>query len=125
MASTPFTDALLPSRRGAIAPDGSQVRFLVRLPGGSMAHFELGPGEVSRPTQHRTVSEAWYILQGLGRMWRRQDGTERTSSGQPGSSRRAVLNAHRFSAARRSLPFGWPPVLVNTAAAVPCSTGKP
>ena len=51
MASTPFADALLPTRRDAIAPDGSQVRFLVRLPGGSMAHFELGPGEVSRPMQ--------------------------------------------------------------------------
>jgi mannose-6-phosphate isomerase-like protein (cupin superfamily) len=42
-----------------------------------MAHFELGPGEVSRPIRHRTVNEAWYILRGLGRMWRRQDGTER------------------------------------------------
>jgi mannose-6-phosphate isomerase-like protein (cupin superfamily) len=77
MASTPFAEALLPTERDAIAPDGSQVRLLVRLPGGSMAHFELGPGEVSRATQHRTVSEAWYIAQGLGRMWRRQDGTER------------------------------------------------
>jgi non-heme chloroperoxidase len=26
-----------------------------------------------------------------------------------------VLNAHRFSAARRSLPLGWPRVLVNIA----------
>ena len=77
MASTPFAEALLPTERDAIAADGSQVRLLVRLPGGSMAHFELGPGEVSRATQHRTVSEAWYIAQGLGRMWRRQDGTER------------------------------------------------
>jgi hypothetical protein len=63
MESTPFAEALLPTQRDAIAPDGSQVRLLVRLPGGSMAHFELGPGEVSRPTQHRTVSEAWYIVQ--------------------------------------------------------------
>jgi hypothetical protein len=66
MESTPFAEALLPTQRDAIAPDGSQVRLLVRLPGGSMAHFELGPGEVSRATQHRTVSEAWYILQGAG-----------------------------------------------------------
>ena len=64
MASTPFAEALLPTERDAIAPDGSQVRLLVRLPGGSMAHFELGPGEVSRATQHRTVSEAWYIARG-------------------------------------------------------------
>ena len=68
MESTPFAEALLSTRHDAVAPDGSQVRLLVRLPGVSMAHFALGPGEVSRPTQHRTVSEAWYILQGLGRM---------------------------------------------------------
>jgi mannose-6-phosphate isomerase-like protein (cupin superfamily) len=86
MESTPFAEALLPTRHDAIAPDGSQVRLLVRLPGGSMAHFELDPGEVSRPTQHRTVSEAWYILQGLGRMWRRQDGTEREIDLRPGTA---------------------------------------
>jgi quercetin dioxygenase-like cupin family protein len=86
MESTPFAEALLPTRRDAIAPDGSQVRLLVRLPGGSMAHFELGPGEISRPMQHRTVSEAWYILQGLGRMWRRQDGTEREIDLRPGTA---------------------------------------
>ena len=65
MESTPFAEALLPTRHDAVAPDGSQVRLLVRLPTASMAHFELGPREVSHPTQHRTVSEAWYILQGL------------------------------------------------------------
>ena len=86
MESTPFAEALLPTRHDAIAPDGSQVRLLVRLPGGSMAHFELGPGEVSRPTQHRTVSEAWYIVQGLGRMWRRQNGTEREIDLRPGTA---------------------------------------
>ena len=42
--------------------------------------------EVSRPTQHRTVSEAWYIVQGLGRMWRRQDGTEREIDLRPGTA---------------------------------------
>ena len=86
MESTPFAEALLPTQRDAIAPDGSQVRLLVRLPSGSMAHFELGPREVSRPTQHRTVSEAWYIVQGLGRMWRRQDGTEREIDLRPGTA---------------------------------------
>jgi mannose-6-phosphate isomerase-like protein (cupin superfamily) len=86
MESTPFAEALLPTQRDAIAPDGSQVRLLVRLPGGSMTHFELGLGEVSRPTQHRTVSEAWYILRGLGRMWRCQDGTEREIDLRPGTA---------------------------------------
>jgi mannose-6-phosphate isomerase-like protein (cupin superfamily) len=71
-----FTDQLLPTRHDAIAPDGSLVRLLPSLPGGSMAHFELGAGEVSRPQRHRTVDEIWYIVAGLGRMWRRQEGLE-------------------------------------------------
>ena len=54
MESIPFSEVLLPTQRDAIAPDGSQVRLLVRLPGGSMAHFELGSREVSRPTGRRS-----------------------------------------------------------------------
>ncbi|WP_217644896.1 cupin domain-containing protein [Geodermatophilus amargosae] len=38
-----------------------------------MAHFELAGGEVSRALQHRSVSEIWYILGGLGVMWRQQE----------------------------------------------------
>src|SRR5215212_1525380 len=86
MESTAFAEAFLPTRHDAIARNGSQVRLPVRPPCGSMAHFELGPGEVSRPTQHRTVSEAWYILQGLGRMWRRQEGTQREIDLRPGTA---------------------------------------
>jgi mannose-6-phosphate isomerase-like protein (cupin superfamily) len=71
---TPFTETVLPARHDAVAPDGSLVRLLQRLPAGSMAHFELGAGEVSRPVRHRTVSEIWYVLHGHGRMWRHQDG---------------------------------------------------
>jgi mannose-6-phosphate isomerase-like protein (cupin superfamily) len=71
-----FTEALLPTQHDAIAPDGSLVRLLTRLPSGSMAQFELGAGEVSRPQRHRTVSEVWYVVQGLGRMWRHQNGRE-------------------------------------------------
>jgi mannose-6-phosphate isomerase-like protein (cupin superfamily) len=71
-----FTEKLLPARHDAVAPDGSQVRILLRLPTGSMAHFELGPGEVSRAQRHRTISEIWYVVQGLGQMWRHQDGAE-------------------------------------------------
>ena len=64
------TDAILPVAHNDVAPDGSLVRLLVQVSGGSMAHFELGPTEISMPQQHRTVSEIWYILAGLGRMWR-------------------------------------------------------
>ena len=54
-----------------IAPDGCEVRILVQTLGGSMAHFTLGPGQVSRAVAHRTVEEVWYFLSGHGRMWRR------------------------------------------------------
>jgi mannose-6-phosphate isomerase-like protein (cupin superfamily) len=71
-----FTEKLLPAQHDAVAPDGSLVRILPSLESGSMAHFELGPGEVSRAMRHRTVSEIWYVVGGLGRMWRHQDGAE-------------------------------------------------
>jgi mannose-6-phosphate isomerase-like protein (cupin superfamily) len=60
---------ILHTAADAVAPDASLVRLLPQLPGGSMAHFELGAGEVSIPQRHRTVSEIWYVLGGLGRMW--------------------------------------------------------
>ena len=33
----------------AYAPDGSEVRLLAALAGGSFAHFTLGPGKISAP----------------------------------------------------------------------------
>jgi len=53
-----------------VAPDGSDVRVLLRLAGGSMAHFTLTPGRLSRAVRHRTVSEIWFVLSGRGEMWR-------------------------------------------------------
>ena len=60
----------LPVQRTSIAPDGSDVRVLLGVGGGGMAHFELGPGETSIAVVHRTVEEVWYILRGRGEMWR-------------------------------------------------------
>ncbi|GIH25790.1 hypothetical protein Aph01nite_41000 [Acrocarpospora phusangensis] len=81
----PMDDKLLPVRTDAVAPDGSHVRLLCETGGGSMAHFELGPGQVSRPVRHRTVEEIWYVLSGLGVMWRREpDGSERETDLRPG-----------------------------------------
>ena len=56
----------------AIAPDGSDVRILARVAAGSMAHFSLGPRAVSVAVRHRTISEIWYVLGGMGQMWREQ-----------------------------------------------------
>lgn len=68
----PFTTMTLPPEADVYAPDGSAVRRLLRLRGGSMAHFQLAPGQVSLAVHHRTVEEIWYCLAGQGEMWRRQ-----------------------------------------------------
>jgi len=68
----------LPVERTAVAPDGSDVRVLLGLAGGGMAHFELAPGETSRAVTHRTVEEIWFFLTGRGEMWRDQEGSTET-----------------------------------------------
>lgn len=67
----------LPPTHDVLAPDGSEVRILLARPGGSMAHFRLMQGQVSRGVRHRSVEEIWYILSGTGQMWQ-SDGTAST-----------------------------------------------
>ena len=71
-----FGTMRLPVARDDVAPDGSDVRVLLSLSSGSLAHFELAPGKVSFPIAHRTVSEIWFFLTGRGEMWRELDGAE-------------------------------------------------
>ena len=79
-----FSTKRLPVGPDAIAPDGSEVRILLGLAGGSMAHFELAPGETSIAVAHRTVEEIWFFLAGRGEMWRKQDDREEVVSVDPG-----------------------------------------
>ena len=69
----PFATMQLPAEPEIVAPDGSDVRVLLGLAGGGMAHFSLAPGETSAAVMHRTVEEIWFVLSGQGEMWRRQD----------------------------------------------------
>jgi mannose-6-phosphate isomerase-like protein (cupin superfamily) len=66
-----FETKTLPESLDVLAPDGSVVCILFRASGGSMAHFSLLPGMISRAVVHHTVEEIWYILSGEGEMWRR------------------------------------------------------
>jgi len=66
-----FETMTLPAQRSTVAPDGSDVRVLLRLEGGSMAHFGLGPLQTSVAVAHRTIDEIWYVVGGRGQMWRR------------------------------------------------------
>ncbi len=65
--------AHLPSLPDAIAPDGSEVRLLVRSRDGSMAHFTLPAGQTSIAVASRTLDEMWYFIEGQGEMWRRSE----------------------------------------------------
>ena len=69
---TSFTTLRVADAALVQAPDGGDVRILPVLDGGSMATFELAPGETSRAVTHRTVEEIWYVMRGRGEMWRRQ-----------------------------------------------------
>jgi mannose-6-phosphate isomerase-like protein (cupin superfamily) len=54
----------------AIAPDGSEIRFLVTdARQASLVHVTLPPGRASRPVRHRTVEEIWYLT-AAGEVWR-------------------------------------------------------
>jgi mannose-6-phosphate isomerase-like protein (cupin superfamily) len=69
--------------RDVVAPDGSDVRILLGLAGGGMAHFELAPGETSTAVAHRTVEEIWYIVGGRGEIWRKQGEREEVTPLEP------------------------------------------
>jgi mannose-6-phosphate isomerase-like protein (cupin superfamily) len=79
-----FATKRLPAAPDVVAPDGSDVRVLLSLPGGSMAHFTLAPGETSAAVAHHTVEEIWYVLSGRGEMWRMAGGKEEIVALEPG-----------------------------------------
>ena len=67
---TGFETMSLADAPQVVAPDGSDVRILPSLAGGSMAHFTLAPGVTSGAVTHRTVEEIWFVVSGRGEMWR-------------------------------------------------------
>ena len=100
-----FETKLLPSERDAVAPDGSDVRVLLGLKCGGMAHFELGPGETSAAVTHRTVEEIWFFISGRGQMWRKQNGQAEIVDVFPGVCLTIPLGTHfQFRA------FGYEPL---------------
>ena len=74
----------LPAEPTVQAPDGSEVRVLLALSGGSMAHFRLAAGAVSKAVVHRSVEELWFVVAGAGEMWRRQGDREEVVALTPG-----------------------------------------
>ncbi|MEE8045940.1 MAG: hypothetical protein V3T49_03795, partial [Dehalococcoidia bacterium] len=61
----------LPDQADVIAPDGSEIRFLVSNdPGSSVVHALLHPGSITQAVQHSTVTESWVCIGGQGELWR-------------------------------------------------------
>lgn len=81
---TDFATKQLRDAPDVFAPDGAEVRVLLSLNGGSMAHFRLPPGETTRAVTHRTVEELWYIVAGEGEMWRKSGAREEVAQLSPG-----------------------------------------
>ncbi len=94
MTKINFQTKHLPMQPDAVAPDGSDVRLLLELARGGMAHFEIGPNQVSKAIAHRTVEEIWFFLSGRGQMWRLQNGQASIVDVYAGTSLTIPLGTH-------------------------------
>ena len=79
-----FTTTKLASRPIETAPDGSALRALLGVAGGTMAHFEIAAGETSRAVAHRTVDEIWFVVSGSGELWLQQASRQEVVALEPG-----------------------------------------
>jgi mannose-6-phosphate isomerase-like protein (cupin superfamily) len=83
----------LPKKADYLAPDGSEIRLLVKGERGDLAHCLLPAGKVSMPVKPRTVEELWYVLEGEGTVWRGREGEpDREDSIKPGDSLRIPVD---------------------------------
>jgi mannose-6-phosphate isomerase-like protein (cupin superfamily) len=86
MPSTAWSTQEIATAAHVTAPDGSDVRILCAVARGSMIHFSLASGAVSKPVAHRTVEEIWYVVAGSGRLWRKLGASEEVVDLVPGFS---------------------------------------
>lgn len=69
-----------------IAPDGSEIRTLLQFPSGGLAHCTLPPGATTQAVKHCSVLEIWYVIAGVGEIWRKLDEAETFTPLIPGTS---------------------------------------
>ena len=79
-------ETVLPEVPDAKSPAGADIRFIMDGTTGNMIHSTVPPGQINRSTVHRSVSEFWYVLEGEGEIWRRDEREERVTSLAPGVS---------------------------------------
>lgn len=81
-----FAPKQLPDKYDYLAPDGSEIRLLVRGWRGSFAHCTLPKGGVTAAVAHRTVEEIWYCISGEGEIWRSFQDQDVVTVLRPGTS---------------------------------------
>jgi mannose-6-phosphate isomerase-like protein (cupin superfamily) len=79
-----FETKTLPQVADAVAPDGLDVRVLLEVRGGGLAHFELAARQTSVAVRHTSVEEIWYFLRGSGEMWRKSRDEDEVVGVSPG-----------------------------------------
>ena len=84
----------LPLEYTVLAPDGSEIRELVSVKGGSMVHCILPSGAISMAVKHLTVEEVWYVIQGRGQVWRKSECGESLVDLEPGLSISIEIGTH-------------------------------
>ena len=67
-----------------LAPDGSEIRVLTQVGGGSMVHCRLEPGQVTQAVRHQTIEELWFCVGGSGQIWRQYAEDEEIVDLEPG-----------------------------------------
>ena len=75
----------LPAKYNYLAPDKSEIRLLLEMTGGGLAHCTLPPQGVSLGVKHKTIEEIWYFIQGQGQVWRKQGDREEVVDVGPGA----------------------------------------
>ena len=61
-----------------LAHDGSEIRLLPTMRGGGLCHCTLTGGCTSAPVEHHKVEEFWFVISGIGELWRKWGKEEST-----------------------------------------------
>lgn len=89
-----FETRRISGKPDVIALDGSEVRVLCGLSRGSLSVFTLPAHKVARAVAHRTIEEVWYVVAGIGQMWRRLGDEESVEAMEPGVSLSIPTGTH-------------------------------
>ncbi|MCG8350232.1 MAG: cupin domain-containing protein, partial [Chloroflexales bacterium] len=74
-----------PEQYDALAPDGAEIRTLIQMSGGGLAHRTLPPEQTSQAHAYQMVDEIWYVIEGQGEVWRKEGKREEVVAVSPGT----------------------------------------